>query len=179
MALLRRIFDFRESPASIAQDGAHHFAFGRSRVLTPVPPDQVWVFFRSFPTPSHRGMPHITDKANAGSSINFLVPTTFFPTILTVPIPNLLVNVAAMAVESLSSPPPFGLRGGNEDENHKPVRFIDFEFYSDCTSRLNKSPPQSIHMQVVTLSQGPLNPVPQNGPPPAKSGGGVAASTRP
>ncbi|KAJ3623971.1 hypothetical protein MTP99_017631 [Tenebrio molitor] len=64
-------------------------------------------------------------------------------------------------------------------ENHKPVRFIDFEFYSDCSSRLNKSPPQSIHMQVVTLSQGPLNPVPQNGPPPAKSGGGVAASTRP
>jgi hypothetical protein len=51
-------------PSTVAKRLARHFAFGRSRVLTPVPPDQVWVFFRSFPTPSHRGMSHITDKAN-------------------------------------------------------------------------------------------------------------------
>jgi hypothetical protein len=61
-------------------------------------PDQVWVFFRSFPTPPHRGMSHITDKANAP--------------IHTVPIPNLTVNVAdkAQPLQSLSRPHPFGGR---------------------------------------------------------------------
>jgi hypothetical protein len=29
----------------------------------------VWVFFRSFPTSSHRGMSNITEKANAGSKL--------------------------------------------------------------------------------------------------------------
>jgi hypothetical protein len=73
-----------EPPSTVAKRLARHFTFGRSRVLTPVPPDQVWVFFRGFPTPSHRGMSHITDKANAGS-----VPTTFLSApILTVPIPS-------------------------------------------------------------------------------------------
>jgi hypothetical protein len=43
-------------PSTVAKRLARHFAFGRSRVLTPVPPDLVWVFFRGFPTPSHRGM---------------------------------------------------------------------------------------------------------------------------
>jgi hypothetical protein len=39
-------------PSTVAKRLARHFTFGRSRVLTPVPPDQVWVFFRGFPTPS-------------------------------------------------------------------------------------------------------------------------------
>jgi hypothetical protein len=63
----------------VAKRLARYFIFGRSRVLTPVPPDQMWVFFRGFPTPSHHGMSHITDKANAGSVLNLSVPTTFLP----------------------------------------------------------------------------------------------------
>jgi hypothetical protein len=51
----------------VAKRLARRFTFGRSRVLTPVAPDQVWVFFRGFPTPPHRGMSHITDKAYPGS----------------------------------------------------------------------------------------------------------------
>jgi hypothetical protein len=62
------------APSTMAKRLARHFTSGRSRVLTPVPPDQVWVFFKGFPTPSHRGMSHITDTVNAGS-----VPTTFLP----------------------------------------------------------------------------------------------------
>jgi hypothetical protein len=64
-------------PSTVAKRLARHFTFGRSRVLTPVPPDQVWVFFRGFPTPSHRGMSHITDKANAGpvSTSQYLPPS--------------------------------------------------------------------------------------------------------
>ncbi|KAH0813120.1 hypothetical protein GEV33_009672 [Tenebrio molitor] len=66
------------SPSTVAKRLARHFTFGRSRVLTPVPPDQVWVFFRDFPTPSHRGMSHITDKANAGSvSTSQYLPPSF------------------------------------------------------------------------------------------------------
>jgi hypothetical protein len=65
-------------PSTVAKRLARHFTFGRSRVLTPVPPDQVWVFFRGFPTPSHRGMSHITDKANAGSvSTSQYLPPSF------------------------------------------------------------------------------------------------------
>jgi hypothetical protein len=45
----------------------------------PGEPDQVWVFFNRFPTPSHRGMSHITDKAIAGSVATSAVPTTFLP----------------------------------------------------------------------------------------------------
>ncbi|KAH0813396.1 hypothetical protein GEV33_009395 [Tenebrio molitor] len=86
-------------PSTVAKRLARHFKFGRSRVLTPVPPDQVWVFFRGFPTPSHRGMSNITEKANAGS-----VSTSQY---LPVPIPNLPVSVVEKALESLSSPPPF------------------------------------------------------------------------
>jgi hypothetical protein len=67
------------NPSTVAKRLARHFTFGRSRVLTPVPPDQVWVFFRGFPTPSHRGMSHITDKAIAGSVSTSVVPTTFLP----------------------------------------------------------------------------------------------------
>jgi hypothetical protein len=62
----------------VAKRLARHFAFERSRVLTPVWPDQVWVFFKSFPTPSHRGMSHISDKANAGSgSTSHYLPPSF------------------------------------------------------------------------------------------------------
>jgi hypothetical protein len=87
------------SPSSVAKRVARHFTFGRSRVLTLAPPDQVWFFFRGFPTQSHRGMSHITDQANAGS-----VSTSQY---FTIPIQNLPVSVAEKALESLSSPPPF------------------------------------------------------------------------
>jgi hypothetical protein len=93
----------------VAKRVARHFAFERSRVLTPVPPDLVWVFFISFPTPSHRGMSTgliITDKANAGS-----VSTSQYlrEPILTVPIPNLSISVAEKALGKASeAPPPFG-----------------------------------------------------------------------
>jgi hypothetical protein len=74
-------------PSTVAKRLACHFTFGRSRVLTPVPPDQMWVFFRGFSTLSHRGMSHITDKANAGSSTTFLLhpsspyPSRIFPSV--------------------------------------------------------------------------------------------------
>jgi hypothetical protein len=62
----------------VAKRLARHFTFRRSRVLTPEPPDQMWVFFRGFPTPSHHGMFHITDKANAGSvSTSQYLPPSF------------------------------------------------------------------------------------------------------
>ncbi|KAH0809583.1 hypothetical protein GEV33_013208 [Tenebrio molitor] len=64
----------RRSPSTVAERLARQLTFGRSRVLTPVPLDQEWVFFKGFLTPSYRGMSHITDKAIAGS-----VPTTFLP----------------------------------------------------------------------------------------------------
>jgi hypothetical protein len=85
------MFYISQRPSTVAKRLGRHFTSGRSRVLTPVPPDQVWVFFKSFPTPSYRGMSHITDKANAGSE----------STIHTVPIPNLPVSVAEKALESL------------------------------------------------------------------------------
>jgi hypothetical protein len=66
-------------PSTVAKRLPRHFTFGRSRVLTPVPPYQEWVFFKGFPTPSHRGMSHITDKAIAGSVSTSAVPTTFLP----------------------------------------------------------------------------------------------------
>jgi hypothetical protein len=93
------------APSIVAKRLARHFTFGRSQVPTPVPPDQVWVFFRDFPTPSHRGMSHITNKANAGSVSNLSVPTIPSAPILTVPIPILPVSVAEKALGSLSSPP--------------------------------------------------------------------------
>ncbi|KAH0810607.1 hypothetical protein GEV33_012181 [Tenebrio molitor] len=60
-------------------------------------PGQVWVFFKGFLTPSHRGMSHITDKANAGSQ--YPLPPSF----RTHP-----ESSRQCALESLSSPPPFG-----------------------------------------------------------------------
>ncbi|KAH0816424.1 hypothetical protein GEV33_006367 [Tenebrio molitor] len=76
LLVLQKLYDLQEqrSSSTVAKRLARHFTFGRSRVLTPVPPDQVWVFFKSFSTPSHCGISHITDKANAGS-----VPTTVLP----------------------------------------------------------------------------------------------------
>jgi hypothetical protein len=62
---LLKILCFTEQPSTVAKRLARHFTFGRSRVLTPV--RCCGFFFRGFPTPSHRGMSHITDKANAGS----------------------------------------------------------------------------------------------------------------
>jgi hypothetical protein len=68
----------RVQPSTVAKRLARHFTFGRSRVLTPVPLDQVWVFFRGFPTPSHRGMSQITDKANPRSvSTSQYLPPSF------------------------------------------------------------------------------------------------------
>ncbi|KAH0813694.1 hypothetical protein GEV33_009096 [Tenebrio molitor] len=81
-------------PSIVAKRLARHFTFGRG-----------------FPTPSHRGMSHITDKANAGS-----VPlsTYHLPSspILTVRIANLPVSLAENALENLSSPR--SSSGGNE-----------------------------------------------------------------
>jgi hypothetical protein len=72
------IYTRRHKPSTVAKRLAPHFAYGRSRVLTLVPPDLVWVFFRSFPTPSQRGMFHITDKVNAGSvSTSQYLPSSF------------------------------------------------------------------------------------------------------
>jgi hypothetical protein len=87
---------------------ARHFTFWRSRVLTPVPPDQVWIFFRSFPT-SHRGISHITDKVNAGSVSTFkYLPSSFRIHPYRTHPEFSQVSVAENALESLSSPPPFG-----------------------------------------------------------------------
>jgi hypothetical protein len=99
----------RRSPSTVAQSLARHLTFGRSRVLTPVPPDQVWVFFKDLSTLSHRGMSHITDKAIAGSVSASAVPTTFIRPIRpihTIPIPNLSVNQSEGALECLQQPAP-------------------------------------------------------------------------
>ncbi|KAH0818833.1 hypothetical protein GEV33_003958 [Tenebrio molitor] len=67
-----------KGPSTVAKRLARHFTLERSRVLTPVPPDQVWVFFRGFLTPSHRGISHMTDKANDGSvSTSQYLPPSF------------------------------------------------------------------------------------------------------
>jgi hypothetical protein len=91
-------------PSTVAKRLARHFAFGRSRVLTRVPPDLVWVFFRGFPTPSHRGM-----STGRTSQIRRMLAqyqplsTYHLPSapILTVPIQNLPLSVAEKALESL------------------------------------------------------------------------------
>jgi hypothetical protein len=70
-------------PSTVAKRLARHFAFARSRVLTPVPPNLVWVFFQRFPHTSHRGMSHITDKGNAGS----VSTSQYLPTLLPYPSP--------------------------------------------------------------------------------------------
>jgi hypothetical protein len=61
---------------------ARHFTFARSRVLTSVPPDQVWVFFRDFPTPLDIAVcliSQIRRMLGQSVSINLSVPTTFLP----------------------------------------------------------------------------------------------------
>jgi hypothetical protein len=78
------------APSTVAKRLARHFTSGRSRVLTPVPPDQVWVFFKGFPTPSHRGMSQYHRYGECWVSTYHLSSAP----ILTVPIPNLPVNVA-------------------------------------------------------------------------------------
>jgi hypothetical protein len=94
-------------PSTVAKRLARHFTSGRSRVLTPVPPDKVWVFFQRFP---HTITSWHVSYHRYGEC---WVSTYHLPSapILTVPIPNLPFNVAEKALESLSSPPPFG---GNE-----------------------------------------------------------------
>jgi hypothetical protein len=52
-------------------------------------------------------MSHITDKANAGR-INLSEPTTLLRTHSHRTHPDSSVSVAEIALESLSSPPPFG-----------------------------------------------------------------------
>jgi hypothetical protein len=96
-------------PSTVDKRLARHFAFGRSRVLTPVPADLVWVFFQRFPhimTSWYEHESYITNKADAGSvSTSQYLPPSF----RTVPIPNLPVSVAEKALESLNGPaPPFG-----------------------------------------------------------------------
>jgi hypothetical protein len=99
------------SGVSVAKRLARHFTFARSRVLTSVPPDQVWVFFRDFPTPLDIAVCLISQIRRMLGQYQPL-STYHLPSepILTVPIPNLpfIVSVAEEALESLSSPPPFG-----------------------------------------------------------------------
>jgi hypothetical protein len=69
-------------------------------------------FFQRFPhtiTSWYEHRSHMTDMGNAGS-VSTSLSTYHFPSapILTMPIPNLPVSVAEKALESLSSPPPFG-----------------------------------------------------------------------
>jgi hypothetical protein len=93
--------------STVAKRLARHFTFGRSRVLTPVPSDQVWVF-SGFPTPSHRGMSHIVISQIRRMLGQYQPLSTYhLPSapILAVPIPNLPVSVTQQ-----SAP----LSGGNE-----------------------------------------------------------------
>jgi hypothetical protein len=67
-----------KGPSTVAKRLVRHVAFGRSRVLTPVPADLVWVFFQRFPhimTSWYEHESHITDKADAGS----VLTPTFLP----------------------------------------------------------------------------------------------------
>jgi hypothetical protein len=75
-------------PSTVAKRITRHIVFGRSRVLTPVPADLVWVFFQRFPhimTSWYEHRFHITDKANAGS---VSTPQYLPPSFRTVPIPS-------------------------------------------------------------------------------------------
>jgi hypothetical protein len=106
----RRIH-IRTTPSTVAKRLARHFTFGRSRVLTPVPPDQVWVF--SEVSPHHHIVVCLISQIRRMLGQYQPLSTYHLPSapILTVPIQNLPVSVAEKALESLSSPPPFG---GNE-----------------------------------------------------------------
>jgi hypothetical protein len=94
-------------PSTVAKRLARHFTFGRSRVLTPVPPDQVWVF--SEVSPHHHIVVCLVSQIRRMLGQYQPLSTYHLPSapILTVPIPNLPVSVAEKA-ERLSSPPPFG-----------------------------------------------------------------------
>jgi hypothetical protein len=94
------MFSFH-TPSTVAKRLARRFTFGRSRVLNPVLPDQVWFFFRGFPTPSHRGMPHITDKGECWVSINLSYLPPSFRTHLHRTLPNLPVSMAEKALQNL------------------------------------------------------------------------------
>ncbi|KAH0814771.1 hypothetical protein GEV33_008019 [Tenebrio molitor] len=89
----------RIEPRTVAKRPARHFIFGRSRVLTPVPPDQIRRMLGQY-------QPRST----------YHLPST---PILTVPIPNLPVSVAEKALEILSSPTP---SGGDEKSISKRCR---------------------------------------------------------
>ncbi|KAJ3617285.1 hypothetical protein MTP99_007379 [Tenebrio molitor] len=95
------------APSTVAKRLARHFTFGRSRVLTPVPPDQVWVF--SEVSPHHHIVVCLISQIRRMLGQYQPLSTYHLPSapILTVPIPNLPVSVAEKA-ERLSSPPPFG-----------------------------------------------------------------------
>jgi hypothetical protein len=93
------------SPSTVAKRLARHFTFGRSRLLTPVLPDQV--------SPHHHIVVCLISQISRMLGQYQPLSTYHLPSapILTVRIPNLPVSVAKKAVESPSSPPPFG---GNE-----------------------------------------------------------------
>jgi hypothetical protein len=84
----------------VAKRLARHFAFGRSRVLTPVPPDQVWIFFRVFPTPSQ--IRRMLGQYQPLSTYH--LPSAL---ILTVPIPNIPVRLWKA---SAARPPSGGMK---------------------------------------------------------------------
>jgi hypothetical protein len=87
------------APSTVAKRLGRHSAFGRSQVLTPVPPDLG--FFQRFP---HTIISWFKHRSHIIS-----VPTH----LPSVPIPNLPVDVAESALESLSSLP----SGGMKDES--------------------------------------------------------------
>jgi hypothetical protein len=89
----------------VAKHLARHFVFGRSRVLNPVPPDQVWVFF-------HIVVCLISQiRRMLGQYQRLSTYHLLSAPILTVPTPNHPVSVAEKALGSLRSPTLFG---GNE-----------------------------------------------------------------
>jgi hypothetical protein len=91
------------TPSIVAKRLARHFTFGRSRVLTPVSPDQVWVF--SEVSPHHHIVVYLISQIRQMLGQYQPLSTYHLPSapILTVPIPNLPVSVAEKALASLSN----------------------------------------------------------------------------
>jgi hypothetical protein len=103
--LIKRIATRRWIPSIVAKRVAHHFTFGRSRVLTPVPPDQVWFFSEVSP---HHHIVVCLLIAQIRRMLGQYQPLSTYHLPSAAPMPNLSISVAEKALESLSSPPPFG-----------------------------------------------------------------------
>jgi hypothetical protein len=93
----------------VAKRLARSFAFGRSWVLIPGPPDLV--FFKGFLATSHRGMSTGLISQIRRMLGQYLLHSIYhLPSapILTAPIQNLAFCVTEKALESLSKPPSLG-----------------------------------------------------------------------